>query len=447
MSSSSQPPAEKELSYQTGFGNEFQSSSLPDSLPQHQNNPVKPPHKLYTEQISGTAFTKPRNSNLRTWVYRMQPSVSGTSDLFQKSNFTFGGEKWSDLVVDPNPIRWSPIPDPTSPKNFVEGVALVLGNGDPSLKEGIAIYLYAFNEGMTKNKCAFYNSDGDFLIVPQRRGLTIKTELGILEVEVGEICVVPRGIVFCVDLMEGEGCGKGYILEIFRGHFELPELGPIGANGLANPRDFMHPTAAYDPPTSPSIPHKIYNKFQQTLFHRRSPHSPFNVVSWHGSYVPFKYSLRHYCTINSVSYDHPDPSIYTVLTAKSDDEGTALADFVIFPPRWMVMERTFRPPYFHRNCMTEFMGMVEGKYDAKEGFVPGGASLHSCMTPHGPDKTTWERFSQDEACENPEYFQGGLAFMFETNLMLKVSPAAVKADWREEKYAECWDGLENRFDE
>lgn len=274
----------------------------------------------------------------------------------------------------------------------------------------------------------------------------------------GEICVIPRGIVFTVNLLnQGDysddgSFARGYMLEIFRGHFQLPELGPIGSNGLANSRDFLHPTAYYDSEASQvNKPCIIVNKFGQKLFHRSNPHSPYNVVAWHGNYLPYKYDLKRFCAVNSVTYDHPDPSIYTVLTAKGDEDGTALADFVIFPPRVMATdENTFRPPWFHRNVMTEFMGLIYGTYDAKRGkngsggFVPGGASLHSIMTPHGPDAASYDS-NIKSPCAEPTKFEGGLAFMFESSAMCKVSIYALACEQRERDYARCWDGLDRAF--
>ncbi len=266
-----------------------------------------------------------------------------------------------------------------------------------------------------------YNSDGDMLIVPQQGTLLITTEFGKLVVESSEIAVVQRGIKFKVDLVQGPV--RGYILEVYNGHFELPDLGPIGANGLADPRHFLHPSAAFE---DVETEYRIINKYQNHYFEAIQPHSPFDVVAWHGNYVPYKYDLRKFNTINSVTFDHPDPSIYTVLTVKTPTPGTALADFVIFPPRWMVAEHTFRPPYFHRNVMSEFMGLINGSYDAKaEGFNPGGFSLHSMMTPHGPDHSTYEKAVAEEMV--PKKFDAGLAFMFESSLMMNVTKWAVQA--------------------
>jgi homogentisate 1,2-dioxygenase len=338
--------------------------------------------------------------------------------------------------------------------DFVDGLATMSGVGDAGMHEGMSIHMYFANRSMG-NRRAFQNADGDMLIVPQKGRLLVTTEFGKMDVGPQEICVVQRGIKFNVSLPESyaadgttpltgeEAVARGYVLEIFKGHFELPNLGPIGANGLANPRDFLHPVASYEDVDCPDRDYQVINKFCGELFSSTTDHSPFDVVAWHGNYAPYKYDLRNFNTMNSVSFDHPDPSIYTVLTCPSSEEGTAVADFVIFPPRFMCMDKTFRPPYYHRNVMTEFMGMVYGKYDAKEGFAAGGASLHSCMSAHGADAATFTKASAAEL--NPVYFDGGLAFMFETCYTLKVSPWALSSDCLETSYVDCWKGLPKLF--
>mmetsp|Transcript_23812 Transcript_23812/g.34784 ORF Transcript_23812/g.34784 Transcript_23812/m.34784 type:complete len:520 (+) Transcript_23812:111-1670(+) len=499
---------EDERMYQNGFGNEFQTEAVTGALPKFQNNPLRTPYNLYAEQISGTAFTKARHSNLRTWMYRIRPSVSGYETKSEQNEIVgeeeetacspppytkykampwFGNHNPNNnnaLIIDPNPLRWKPMPIPFKEEKkvtFVDGCQTYTASGDVGTKSGVAIHLYAFNTNMSsdRNNTSMYNSDGDFLIVPQFGTLKVITELGVLMVQVGEICVIPRGIVFCVDVVAAviadgsdttedgtttsitnDDGARGYVLEIYKGHFTLPELGPIGSNGLANARDFQYPVASFDDDddddhnetTAQNNKNKqryrVVNKFCNKLFERVQNHTPFNVVAWHGNYSPFKYDLSKFCTINSVSFDHPDPSIYTVLTAKSDEDGTPLTDFVIFPPRWMVMEHTFRPPYFHRNVMSEFMGMIYGRYDAKSGsgFGPGSASLHNVMTPHGPDRETVlkedGRVEGSVTKDQPVKFTGGLAFMFETSHVLKLTQAALRAgNNRDMEYHKCWEGI------
>ncbi|CAH0382059.1 unnamed protein product [Bemisia tabaci] len=428
------------LQYLKGFGNEFQTEDhrCPNALPEGQNNPQKCAYGLYAEQLSGTAFTAPRHENKRSWLYRIRPSVIHKPFKPVPNNFLINN--WHDCLPNPNQMRWKPfkLPDAQKRVDFVEGLHTICGAGDPKSRSGLAIHIYLCNISMGKK--AFYNSDGDFLIVPQQGALNIKTEFGKIRVEPNEICVIQQGIKFSVDIEEAS---RGYILEVFDNHFKLPNLGPIGANGLANPRDFLTPVAWYE---EFDEPHVIISKFQGHLFETVQPHSPFDVVAWHGNYAPYKYNLKNFMVINAVEFDHADPSIFTVLTCPSNKEGTAIADFVIFPPRWAVQEHTFRPPYYHRNCMSEFMGLIFGNYEAKEeGFLPGGASLHSMMTPHGPDKQCFEGASNADL-KPVRVADGTMAFMFESSLSLAVSK------WGEEicqtldaEYYKCWESLKKYF--
>lgn len=307
-------------------------------------------------------------------------------------------------------------------------------------KQGYAIHIYTANTHMTD--CCLADADGDMLIVPQQGGLRLKTEMGLLEVSPGEILVVPRGVRFAVELLDG--AARGYVLEVFQGHFELPDLGPIGANGLASPRDFLYPTAWFE---DKECDFTVMHKFQGQLFAATQTWSPFNCVAWHGNLAPFKYPLNRFCPMNAVSFDHPDPSIFTVLTVPSAVAGVSVADFVVFPPRWTVAEHTFRPPYYHRNCMNEFMGLIRGRYEAKqEGFVAGGASLHLCMTPHGPDTATYEAAVQESAEVPAHLGHDTLAFMFEAAMTPRVTPAALDSPCIDRDYYKCWLGLKNRFD-
>ncbi|MGA9984543.1 MAG: homogentisate 1,2-dioxygenase, partial [Acidobacteriaceae bacterium] len=377
--------AQAELKYQSGFGNEFATEAVKGALPEGQNSPQKAPLGLYTEQLSGTAFTAPRAANRRTWTYRIRPSVThkpfseiGTG-LFRSGPFT-------ELPTPPNQMRWNPVPMPEGKTDFVDGIVTMGGSGDPAMQIGVGLHVYAANAPMQGRY--FYNADGEMLIVPQQGNLGIHTELGILDVAPGELCVVPRGMKMRVVM---EGPSRGYICENYGLTFRLPELGAIGANGLANPRDFLTPAAAFEDADGDF---RIVGKFLGRMWEAEIDHSPLDVVAWHGNYAPYKYDMARFQCINTVSFDHPDPSIYTVMTSPSVMAGTANVDFAIFPPRWLVAEHTFRPPWFHRNMMNEFMGLVFGEYDAKaEGFLPGGASLHNCMSGHGPDAETWEKAS------------------------------------------------------
>jgi homogentisate 1,2-dioxygenase len=426
-----------EIEYQSGFGNEFATEAVSGALPPGQNAPQKHPLGLYTEQFSGTPFTAPRATNRRTWTYRIRPSVTHRPYEEIEARLVRSGP-FLEVPTTPNQLRWDPLPLPKEKTDFVDGIVTLGGNGDPAMQVGVAIHLYAFNASM-RNRF-FYCADGEFLIVPQMGKLRFYTELGILDVAPGEICVIPRGVKFRVEQLEGES-SRGYICENYGLPFRLPELGPIGANGLANPRDFLAPKAAFDDRDGEF---HITAKFMGRLWSALIDHSPLDVVAWHGNYFPYKYDLARFNCINTVSFDHPDPSIYTVLSAPAQVPGTANCDFAIFPPRWMVAEHTFRPPWFHRNLMNEFMGLVFGAYDAKaEGFVPGGASLHNCMAGHGPDAETFERASGADL--KPQFLANTLAFMFETQLVVRPTEFAMNTRILQHEYFECWQGLKKHF--
>jgi len=418
--------------YQPGFGNHFSTEAIPGALPLGQNSPQKCAYNLYAEQLSGTAFTVPRSQQQRSWLYRIQPSV--THMPFEEIDgklFTKDAN-----VITPNQLQWAPFELTDDKHDFIEGMKLIAGAGEPAMKAGLGVYMYTATVSMT-NK-SFYSSDGDFLIVPEQGTLDVQTEFGKLEVKPGEITVVQRGIQFSVNV---SGPSRGYALEVYTGHFEIPSLGPIGANGLANPRDFQAPVAYFD---DIKVEWTVVNKFLGKLFKASMDHSPYNVVAWHGNYAPYKYDLSLFNAMNSVSFDHADPSIFTVLTCPTNSPGVAAVDFVIFPPRWMVQERSFRPPYYHKNCMSEFMGLILGEYEAKkEGFRKGGASLHSCMTAHGPDTHTYKGASSAEL--KPVYMGGTMAFMFESSYLFKLSEYAMHSKINTDYY-KCWEGLVNEFE-
>ena len=425
-----------EVRYQSGFGNEFATEAVPGALPVGQNAPQDHPLGLYTEQISGTPFTAPRAVNRRTWTYRIRPSVTHRPYDEAPMGMLRSGP-FDEAAPTPNQLRWDPLPVPAEETDFVQGLVTMGGNGDPALQAGVAIHLYAANASMHHR--FFANADGEMLMVPQLGTLRLHTEMGILHVAPGEICVIPRGIKFRVVLLDPQA--RGYICENYGQSFRLPELGPIGANGLANPRDFLAPVAAFEDREGDF---RLLNKFQGRLWQASIDHSPLDIVAWHGNYTPCKYDLARFNCINTVSFDHPDPSIYTVLSSPSAIPGTANCDFATFPPRWLVAEHSFRPPWFHRNLMNEFMGLVFGAYDAKaEGFVPGGASLHNCMAGHGPDAETFERAST--ASLKPVYLADTLAFMFETQLVVRPSAFAMSTRILQHEYFECWQGLKKRF--
>ena len=427
----------KPLQYMSGFANEFATEAEPGALPQGQNSPQQAPLGLYTEQLSGSPFTAPRHLSRRTWTYRIRPSVMH-KPYRRIDNGSVRSTPFNEVETTPSQLRWNPIPLPPGPCDFLDGTVTLAGNGDLTMHSGLAIHLYAANKSMTDR--FFYSADGEFLFVPQLGALELHTELGILGVAPGEIAVIPRGIKFRVQLIDGSA--SGYLLENYGQTLRLPELGPIGANGLANARHFLTPVAAYDDRDNATF--QVVAKFQGNLWATDFDHSPLDVVGWHGNYAPYKYDLALFQCMNTVNFDHPDPSIYTVLTSPSELPGTANVDFAIFPPRWLVAEHTFRPPWFHRNFMNEFMGLVKGEYDAKAGgFVPGGASLHNCMSGHGPDAETFARASAAEL--KPVKLDGTLAFMFETRFVARPTRFAMETAELQHEYYTCWQSLKKNF--
>lgn len=420
------------LSYQSGFGNEFASEALPGALPVGQNSPQKAPYGLYAELFSGTAFTMTRSEARRTWMYRIQPSAKHPA--FAKLARQLAGGPLGE--VTPNRLRWSPLQIPSEPTDFVDGLVAMVANAAAQHPAGISVYHYRANRSMER---VFFNADGELLLVPELGRLRIVTELGVLELEPLEIAVLPRGLKFRVELLDPQA--RGYVAENHGAPLRLPDLGPIGSNGLANPRDFLAPVAHYEDLRQPTT---LIQKYLGELWGCELDHSPLNVVAWHGNNVPYKYDLRRFNTIGTVSYDHPDPSIFTVLTSPTSVPGLANLDFVIFPPRWMVAENTFRPPWFHRNLMNEFMGLIQGAYDAKaEGFLPGGASLHSCMSAHGPDGETCTKAINVEL--QPAKIDNTMAFMFETSQVLRPSQFALECPELQNDYDACWASLPVTF--
>jgi homogentisate 1,2-dioxygenase len=429
------------LHYQTGFASDFATEALPGALPLGRNSPQRVNYGLYAEQLSGTAFTAPRGQNRRSWLYRIRPAA-----MHQPFTQIMGDALRANLVANfsevpttpPNQLRWDPLPMPSVPTDFIDSWVTMAGNGAAEHMYGCAIHLYAANQPMTDR--FFYSADGELLIVPQEGQLTISTELGKLDVAPFEIAVIPRGVRFSVALPDVTA--RGYICENFGALLRLPDLGPIGSNGLANPRDFLTPRAAYEDREGGF---ELVAKMNGVLWRADIDHSPLDVVAWHGNYAPYKYDLRHFNTIGSISFDHPDPSIFLVLQSPTDTPGVDALDFVIFPPRWLAAENTFRPPWFHRNVASEFMGLVHGVYDAKAaGFLPGGASLHNCMSGHGPDAGTFEKASNADTSK-PVKVGDTMAFMFETRTLIRPTRFALESAQLQAHYYECWQGLAKHF--
>ncbi len=424
--------------YQTGFGNEFESEAVPGALPVGQNNPQTPPLGLYTEQLSGTAFTVPTPRNRRTWLYRIRPSVRHAWRFIEVDNHRIrsGPDRTTAPIL--GQMRWDPPPFPDAATTFLTGLRTIATNGDVRMQAGMAAHIYLATESMVDTY--LFDADGELLVVPQDGGLRFHTECGILDARPGEMALMPRGMKFRVELLDGPS--RGYVCENYGTLLELPERGPIGANGLANPRDFRHPVAAFEDHDRPG---ELFMKFDGRLLVCPTDHSPLDVVAWHGNHVPWVYDLSRFNVLGSISFDHPDPSIFTVLTSPSPDPGVANIDVVVFTDRWLVGEHTFRPPWYHSNIMSEFMGIVHGVYDAKEeGFAPGGMSLHNQYFPHGPDHDAWlKATSADQA---PQKLEDTLSFMLETRYPLVPTDYAASIPALQDDYPTVWHHLDRHFD-
>jgi homogentisate 1,2-dioxygenase len=428
------------MAYQHGFGNHFESEARPGTLPRGQNSPQRAPEGLYAEQINGAPFTAPRHRNLKSWLYKIRPSVvQGRFVEVGHATWLSDSEK-GKFIRTPEALRFNPFPKPEAPVDFMDSLFTYVINGSPYTNTGCAIHLFSFNQGMGNRY--LYNADGEMMIVLESGSILVHTEMGILELEPLLIGVIPRGVKFKIELKAGQAEARGYVCENFGSPFQLPELGPIGANGLANPRDFEIPTAAFE---NHSGSFELFARYQGSNWRASIDASPLDTVAWHGNYVPYRYDLRKFNTINTVSYDHPDPSIFTVMTSPSSIPGTANVDFAIFPPRWMVAENTFRPPYYHRNIMNEFMGLIQGQYDAKaEGFKPGGASLHNAFTGHGPDADAFNKASSSEL--KPVRYENTMAFMWESQYPFWPSEQAMKKkSLLDDHYSDCWQSLPKLF--
>ena len=430
-------PATGEVcTYLVGFGNEHESEALAGALPQGRFSPQKVSYGLYAEKFSSSAFTAPREINRRTWFYRIRPSVTHGDFRPLEQSRIFNGPITA-VATPPNQMRWDPIPIPDTPADFIDGLMTFAANGDAATQVGCGIHYYLANRSMQDRY--FYNADGELLIVPQQGQLHLHTECGRLDAQPGEVVLIPRGMKFAVALPDGPS--RGYICENYGAHFCLPERGLVGSDGFANDRDFKAPVAAYQDKQGQF---EMVCKFAGRLYACDIDHSPLDVVAWVGNSVPYKYNLERFNVINTVSYDHPDPSIFTVLTSPSATPGTANVDFVIFPPRWMVGEDTFRAPWYHRNVMSEFMGLIYGVYDAKpEGFVPGGASLHNCMSAHGPDEAAFEGSSNSRLA--PVKQEATMAFMFESRYVIQPTRFALESAQRQQHYVDCWQKLKRHF--
>ncbi|HRD78204.1 MAG TPA: homogentisate 1,2-dioxygenase [Hyphomicrobiaceae bacterium] len=431
--------AEGNRGYMSGFGNGFESEALPGALPVGRNSPQKCPYGLYAEQISGSPFTAPRVSNERSWLYRIRPTVKHWGQFKKADAGLWRTAPCTEVEVPPAPMRWDPPALPKGSVSFIEGIRTMTTCGDAGTLGGMGANVYLVTRSMKDEY--FYNADGEMMFVPQQGRLRIRTEFGVIDIEPAEIAVIPRGVKIAVEL-NGDPAARGYLCENYGAAFTLPERGPIGANCMANQRDFLTPVAAYEDRDQPC---RLFVKWGGTLWAAEIGHSPLDVVAWHGNFAPYKYDLRHYSPVGPILFDHADPSIFTVMTSPSETPGTANIDFVVFSDRWMVAENTFRPPWYHLNVMSEFMGLVYGAYDAKpHGFVPGGMSLHNSMLPHGPDTEAFEKASNVKL--EPHKQQNTLAFMFETRFPQRVTRYAAEQAGLQGDYVDCWHGIKKHFD-
>jgi homogentisate 1,2-dioxygenase len=418
------------VAYQSGFGNKFSSEAIEGSLPRGRNSPQRAPRGLYAEVLSGSAFTAPRADNLSAWLYRLRPSAMHPPYKPAAARDLRSGP-FAEAPVSPNRLRWDPLPIPSRPLDFLDGLVTLAGSGEPAAHAGLAVHIYRANRSMRARY--FYDADGELMLVPQQGELSLFTELGFLEIKPGEIAIIPRGMKFKVDV---EGPSRGYVCENYGAPFRLPELGPLGSQGLAQARDFLAPVAAYERGGAC----RLFAKFQGGLWETRLAHSPLDVVAWHGNYVPYKYDLARFMAVNTVTFDHPDPSIFTVLTSPSAQPGVANVDFVIFPPRWQVADDTFRPPWFHRNLMSELMGLVRGEYEAKaKGFLPGGVSIHNSFSAHGPDRASYDKASRAKL--QPHKLENTLAFMWESRHVFRPTRFAMQCTQLQKDYDKVWDGF------
>lgn len=430
-------PMVHRLAYLQGFGNTLSSEALQGALPMRQNNPQKPAYGLYTELISGTTFLAPRESNRRVHTYRIRPSVDH-APFKRIDNRLLQSGPFAEALI-PNQLRWDPFHIPDTPADFLDGLATIGGNGAVTQQVGMAVHVYRANRSMQDR--AFVNADGELLIVPQQGRIRAVTELGLLDVAPNEILLIPRGIRFAIECLDGTA--RGFVCENYGLPLRLPELGPIGSHGLANPGDFQAPVAWFQNVTKPC---QLVQKYGGNLWATELQYSPFNVVAWRGTHVPYKYDTANFVTIGSVSVDHPDPSIFTVLTSPGDAVGGSNVDFIIFPPRWSVSEDTFRPPSFHRNVMCEFMGLIHGThYSRSHGFEPGGALLHNCWTAHGPDVTTYEQARAADL--KPQKLDGHLAFMFESRYPMHLTRFGLESPELQKEVHKQWQGFKTYFDD
>lgn len=442
-----------------------QSSFLPRSseavsgaVPAVNNSPQKPPLGLRTERISGGSFVAPRELSYQTWLYRLRASIAHSDWARLRVSGADEGYGPPSPVrpanVTPNSRLWGGFPAPAAGSHWANGQQLLGRNGDPQAKEGMALWVFSVTASMPPRQ-AFASLDGEALVIPQSGALDIQTELGRLVVRQNEIAVIPRNVRYRVCLPEGKPC-RGYVCELYQGHFRLPDLGVIGSTGLANVRDFQVPKAFVDATVhshlgttqapGPGAPTgvddgewSIVARLVGNLWHCTQAHTPFDVVGWHGTCYPFKYDLARFCALGNLVFDEHDPSLFVVLTARHHgaEPTTAVVDFAVIPPRWMAARDTNWLPYFHRNTMQEFFGPIVALQDGAHPlnatgetnrFAPFGAGLNGCMSTHGPSERDFQA-ARARDTTTPAFVggdEGVTIFLVETERPLLLSDWAME---------------------
>lgn len=425
--------------YLHGFGNYHSSEALPGAVPLVNNAPQVPPLNLRTERVSGSAFTATRDRNFQTWLYRANSSLQHGE--FVPLEVTSGyGPDLQAKHLNPNSVSWDNVPVPEV-AHWINGQQFMGRNGEPQKKEGIAIWLFNVTQDMPARH-AFSSLDGELLVVPQSGAIDITTEMGRMVVRQNEIAVIPRNLRHRVTLIDGKPC-RGYVCELYQGHFQLPNLGIIGSTGLANVRDFEIPTAYFEGQVvdgkavaaTSEGEWTIVSRLDTRRWHCTQSRTPFDVAGWHGTSYPYKYDLAKFCVMGNLLFDEHDPCLFTVLSAPNHgaSPGTAVVDFAVIPPRYMSAEDTMWLPYFHRNTMQEFYAPIVYDQDpqhpfnrqSRKGgnrFKPFAAGLHGAMSTHGPGEAEFQMMRRiDTLTPTKIGTEGVLVFLFETERPVVLS--------------------------
>ncbi|RSL87550.1 hypothetical protein CDV31_016235 [Fusarium ambrosium] len=429
----------EKYTYLNGLGNLHQSEAFPDAVPLVNSYPQHAKYGLRSEKVSGTSFTAtPRSQNLWSFLYRARPSYNhGTFELWNQHLETANPSRPKHLT--PNSYVW---PTFNVTKGDWTAQHLLGGNGSPTDKTGVAIWLFHVNKDMPP-QTVFSSQDGEALIVPQTGALDIQTEYGKLLVRQQEIAVIPRGIKYRVTLPEGKEA-RGYVLELYQGHFRLPELGIIGSIGLANPRDFQVPTASFDGKiesqgdTQVAVANDgrgewtIISRLDTKLWFATQDSTPFDVAGWQGTLYPYKYDVRRFNYIGNLNYDHADPSVFVVLTSQSygKEPGTAVVDFAAVGEHWHPAQHTLRVPWYHRNTASEFVFPIIAEQDPKsrlntsDTFGPWGAWLNANMVTHGSNEQEYAEWQAKDTLTPMKLQDFGV-----TSAIIETEATLLLTDW------------------